>query len=254
MISAAFCTDLDRLMPGVSRVYPVLQSEGQWIPTGGSLEEDLGPGLGIIVEFNKPMAESAFRSLRFEPSLAGRTEKLSERSMVFIPSRDPEPETAYTLIVSGDAKDTEGLKIGNDYRCVFVADIPYLRLLSINGQDYTNGDDNFIFPVTVSEGDGGLIRIFLYFSLPFTEEEKQKTTLAISLVPFFPVNLDPVALRSVSWLSSDRLKMEWERLNAGTSIEPHYYRLNLPGGRGGIGNGSGMFLRQNISLYLEAVE
>ena len=254
VFSAVFCTDLDRLLPEVSAVYPVLAAAGRWIPTGGSLEDGLGPGLGIAVEFNKPMADAAFRSLRFEPSLTGRTEKLSEKSMVFIPARDPEPEVAYTLIVSGDAKDTEGLKIGSDYRRVFIADIPYLRIMSINTSSievYSNS--NSILPVLVSEADGGLVRFTVHFSLPFTEEAKQKTALMISLTPFFPMSLDPIALRFVSWISDDRLSMEWERLIAGTSDEKHYYRLNFPGGRGGINNGGGMYFQQDISLYMEAL-
>ena len=252
--SAEFCTDLDRLMPEVSNVYPVIETEGRWVPTGGNLEDDFGPGLGIAVEFNKPMAEAAFRALRFEPSLTGRTEKLSEKSMVFIPARDPEPEIAYTLIVSGDAKDTEGLKIGSDYRRVFTADIPYLRIMSINtGGIVTDGNGSSVLPVTVSEADGGLIRFTLYFSLPFSEDAKQKTALSISLIPFFPHSLDPIALRCVSWLSDDRLSMEWERLVAGTPGKPHYYRLKLPGGRGGISNGGGMYFQEDIDLYMEAL-
>jgi hypothetical protein len=253
--SAVFCTDLDRLMPEVSRVYPVLESEGRWISTGGSLEDDLGPALGIAVEFNKPMAEAAFRSLRFEPSLAGRTEKLSDTGMVFIPSRDPDPEVVYTLIISGDARDAEGLKIGSDYRRVFTADIPYLRVLSVNADGISmNPESGAILPVVVSEADGGLVRFTIHFSLPFSDEAKQKTALAITLIPFFPASLDPIALRFVSWLSDDRLGMEWERLGAGTSAGGHYYRLAIPGGRGGIASGGGMYLQEDIVVYLEAVE
>ena len=254
-VSAAFCTDLDRMLPQVSMVSPALQTDGRWIATGGSLEEDFGPGLGIVVEFNKPMADESFRPPRFEPSLAGRIEKLSEKSMVFIPSRDPEPEVSYTLIISGDVKDTEGLKIGHDYRRTFTADIPYLTILSINDSNGTsvNPHDSQLLPVSISEVDGGLVRFTIRFSLPFTIEEKQKTALAISLSPFFPGNLDPIALRFVTWLSDDLLRMEWESLKPGSSDEPHYYRLSIPGGRSGI-DSAGMYLQQNITVFMEAVK
>jgi hypothetical protein len=256
--AAVFSTDLDREIPAVSRVYPVLQSGGRWIPTGGSLEEDFGPALGIVVEFSKPMGDTAIRSLRFEPSLSGNTEKLSEKSIVFIPSRDPEPETVYTLIVSGETKDTEGLKIGKDYFRYFTADIPFLRILSIktegtNPSEWEGEQDGRILPIQANEIDG-LVRFNIHFSLPFTEEAKQKTVLGISLTPFFPLNLDPIALRFVTWHSDDRLTMEWERFTIGTSEEPHYYKLIIPGGRGGIDNGGGMYLQQEIFLYMEAVK
>jgi hypothetical protein len=255
-ISAVFCTDLDQELPEVSRVYPVLQSGGRWIPTGGSLEEDFGSGMGIVVEFSKPMGDTVLRSLRFEPSLSGRTERFSEKSIVFIPSRDPEPETVYTLIVSGDTGDTEGLKIGNDYRRVFTADIPFLIILSIkatgtNPSEWTG--DGGILAVQVNEIDG-LVRFSIHFSLPFTDEAKQKTALAISVTPFFPINLAPIALRSVTWHSDDRLTMEWEKFTTGTSDEPHYYKFIIPGGRGGIVNGNGMYLENEIYLYMEAVK
>jgi hypothetical protein len=256
-VSAVFCTDLDQELPEVSGVYPVLQSGGRWIPTGGSLEEDFGPGLGIAVDFNKPMGDTVLRSLRFEPSLSGRTERYSEKSIVFIPSRDPEPETVYTLIVSGDTADTEGLKIGMDYRRVFTADIPFLKILSIktagaNPSEWTG--DGSILVVQANETDG-LVRFSIHFSLPFTDEAKQKTALAISVTPFFPINLNPIALRSVTWNSSDdRLTMEWESFTPGTTDEPHYYKFLVPGGRSGIDNGSGICLQNEISLYMEAVK
>jgi len=254
-VSATFCTDLDRIVPEVSGVYPALQSDGRWIPTGGRLEEDLGPGLGIVVEFSKPMADEVTRSLRFDPSLAGRTEKLSEKSMVFIPSRDPDPEISYTLIISGDAKDTEGIKIGSDYRRTFIADIPFLKILSINDSNgmSINPHVNQVMPVFISEVDGGLVRFTIHFSLPFNNEEKQKTALAISLFPFFPGSLDPIALRFVSWISDDILRMEWECLKPGSSGQPHYYRLSIPGGRSGIESG-GMYLQENITIFMEATK
>jgi hypothetical protein len=255
-VSAVFCTDLDQKLPEVSGVYPVLQSGGRWIQTGGSLEEDFGPGLGIAVEFSKPMGDTVIRSLRFEPSLSGRTERLSEKNIFFIPSRAPDPETVYTLIVSGDTPDTEGLKIGNDYRRVFTTDIPFLRILSIktagaNSSEWTG--DGGILPVQANEIDG-LVRFSIHFSLPFTDEAKKKTALAISVTPFFPINLAPIALRFVTWHSDDLLTMEWERFTTGTSDEPHYYKFLVPGGRGGIDNGNGMYLQNEISLYMEAVK
>jgi len=263
VVSAVFSTDYDRLLPQVSGVYPVIHSDGYWFQTGGSLEEDFGPGLGIVVEFNKPMADTVIRSLRFEPSLTGRTEIFSDKSIIFVPSRDPEPETVYTLIVSGETKDTEGLKTGIDYRRVFTADIPYLHIISVNVMNdggieqhllQDSGWETRIIPVQVSEADGDLIRFTVYFSQLFDIEAKQKAALAVSLVPFFPASTEPTALRYAMWLSDDRLSLGWERLKPGKPGEPHYYKLLFHGGRNGIENGGGMYLKQDISLIMEAVK
>jgi hypothetical protein len=270
-VSAQFSTDEDRIRPRVLSVYPALSSGGRWIPSGGDIEDRLGPGQGIAVEFNKPMGESVLGSLRFDPSLAGRTERLSEKSVVFIPNRDPEPETAYRLFVSADARDSGGLRLGEDYSLVFVPDIPFLRILSFNADgspplepDSGGGGDlgrGTILAVKPDMADGGVLRFTIRFSLPFDTEARQDAIPGISLSPFFPGILNPVALRFVTWLSDDRVRMEWERLEPGGSGEPHYYRLLVPGGRGGISPmkesgtaaGGGIFLREDQYLYLEAV-
>jgi hypothetical protein len=240
-------------------VFPVLNSGGLWFPTGAYIETGLGPGHGIAVEFNKVMGENVLRSVRFEPSLAGRTELLSEKTIVYIFNRDPDPETVFTLIVSGDTKDSEGLKIGEDYRISFVADIPFLEILSFSagevfapansGSGVINGGSH---PVAVDPAEGKF-SFTIRFSLPFSREEKQNAVLKISLSPFFPKNLPSTALRSVSWLSDDRLSMTWEGLKAGSAGEPHFYKLLIPGGKGGINSGEGIYLKEDKFLYLEAV-
>jgi hypothetical protein len=48
--------------------------------------------------------------------------------------------------------------------------------------------------------------------------------------------------------------MEWEGLRPGAAGEAHYYRLDIPGGRGGIGDGGGMYLEEDNFLFLEAVK
>ena len=256
-ITASFITDFDRIMPKVENVYPVIQSNGKWFATGGSLEEGFGPSLGLAVDFNKPMGDTVLRSLRFEPSLLGKTEKLSDKSIVFIPNLPLEPEIVYTLIVSGETKDAEGLKIGEDYRRSFIADIPFMKVLGINAADGASLDfsdlenGNNILQVSVSEPHGGIVLISINFSLMLNKESKQKTALAISLSPFFPINLDPIALRSAAWVSDDRLIMEWERLQGGSAAEPNFYKLLIPGGRGGVANQDGLFLKNDVCIFLE---
>jgi len=260
-ISAQFATNLDQVMPRVQNVYPVLHSQGRWLPTGFDIETGLGPSQGIAVEFNKVMGENVLRSLRFEPAISGRTELLSEKTVLYIPSRDIEPETAYTLIVSGDTRDSEGLKIGRDFRISFVADIPFLKVLSFNADGVPvlesragtyNGDLGSVLGVRV--GATGEFSFTIWFSLNFTTEEKQNAATKIYLETFFPKNLPSVALNSVSWISNDRLRMTWEGLRAGSSTEEHYYRLVIPGGKGGITNGGGMYFKEDQYLYLEAVK
>ncbi|MDR0878230.1 MAG: Ig-like domain-containing protein [Treponema sp.] len=257
-LSAQFTTDEDRIFPEVVRAYPALQSGGAWIPSGGDLDEiGPGPGQGIAVAFNKVMGENVLRAIRFEPSLSGRTEQISGTTVVFIPSSDPEPETIYTLIVSGDTADFGGLKTGSDYRINFTPDIPFLRILSFTADGLDPAEDpadGSVFAVPVDAAGGETLRFTIRFSMPFTAGAKSDTALRIFLEPFFPGVLDPVALRFVSWLSDDRLRMEWEGVESGAAGVSHYFRLNFPGGKGGINNGGGMYLKEDQALYLEAIK
>jgi hypothetical protein len=254
--SSYFITDLDKTLPQVEKVYPVLNTSGQWFPTGASIETGLMAGHGIAVAFNKSMGENVLRSLRFEPSLTGRIEFLSEKSIVYIFTRNPEPEKTYTLIVSGDTTDSGGLKIGDDYKINFTPDIPYLSILSFSaGGSPLVTDEHFspsILAVPV-ESTTGEILLNIRFSLPLNSEEKQNISLKIALNVLFPRTLSSAALNYTRWVSDDLLQMRWEGLTAGTE-EPHYYKLTIPGGKGGITMAGGIYMKEDFIVYLEAVK
>ena len=254
--SGRFITDIDQTLPKVTNVYPVLFSDGSWYPTGAGIETSLESGQGIAVEFNKPMSENVLRSVRIEPSLAGRTEYLSEKSVVWIFTRDPEPETIYTLTISSDARDSEGLKTGSDYKVYFTPDIQFLNVSSFLPvgspvMENFNAEDNSL-KVKIDSGTGEFL-FSIRFSLPFSAEEKQNSLPRITLSPFFPRTLAPVALQYAEWISDYRLLMRWEGLSAGSDDIPHYYMLTIPGGRGGIKSGMGIYMKEDITVYLEVV-
>jgi hypothetical protein len=250
-----FTTDLDQTLPRVVNVFPVLNTNGRWYPTGADIETGLGIGQGIAIEFNKPMGDNALRSVRFEPSLTGRAEFLSEKSIVYIFTRDPEPDTTYTLIVSGDIRDTEGLKTGSDFRINFTPDFSFLYVLSFtvdgNAVNISSASNN-VLPVSIDPGTG-LLGFSIQFNLLFGFEEKLTAPQRITLAPFFPRTLAPVALQYVNWISDDRLFLRWEGLLPGNDGIPNYYMLTIPGGKGGINSGSGLYIKDNIIIYLEAV-
>ena len=255
--SSFFSADLDKILPRVNDVYPVMNSGGQWFPLGSRIETDLRTGQGIAVVFNKPMSDNVLRSLRFEPALTGRAEFLSEKSVVYIFSRNPEPEKNYTLIVSGDAADIAGFKIGDDYKINFIPDIPYLKILSFSAANIPLIMENSSPAVIAVPVDSvtGIITLNIRFSLPLSEEEKQNIALKTSLGLFFPKTIpsgEP-SLKSVLWTNGDSLLMRWERLSADIE-ERHFYKLTIPGGRGGISLADGSYMKEDFVVYLEAVK
>jgi len=254
--SGYFLTDLDQTLPVVTNVCPALFSDGNWFSTGAEINTGLGQGMGIIISFNKSMGENVLRSIRFEPSLSGRAEFISENKIVYIFSRDFAQDTSYTLIISGDARDSEGLKLGSDLYFYFTPDIPYLDVLSIKIGDDTIlnnfSDTNNIVPVQINQETGEL-DFSIYFSLPFGSEEKINTVHKITLTPFFPKTLPPIALNFIYWTSDDRLRMRWENLESGSGYK-YFYKLVIPGGRNGISSAAGIFMKENFVIYLEVIK
>jgi hypothetical protein len=203
--------------------------------------------------------ESMRKAVRLEPSLSGRVEPVSASSLVYIPDRDPECETPYTLIVSGDAKDTSGLSMGEDFICYFTPDIPFLRIpsLSVNAEPpiaVTDGEagDSFLYYAFPLADSTAAVTITLRFSLPFSQEAMVTAALGIGLDPWFPVSLGPVVLTAVT-CSQDTLLLKWEGLEPGEPGERHFYRLTIPGGKSGIANGRGSYIKNPQTIYLEVL-
>jgi len=220
------------------------------------LDQGLGSGQGIGVEFSKkPDLESLRRAFSFVPSLPGRVEMLSDFTAVYIPSRDPEPEAVYSMRITGALKDTEGLKMGDDFLLPFTADIPYLNIVSfessLDDEIHFSPLSGSVIPITVNTG--GIIQCYIRFSLPFETSVQIESAMKISLRPFFPGSLPPVSLRTARWINKDILCLEWEGPEPGYGEVSHYYRLVIPGGNSGVQNGRGSFLKNEFFLILEAV-
>ncbi|MDR2730752.1 MAG: Ig-like domain-containing protein [Treponema sp.] len=253
-VSAQFNTDLDRNIPCIKKVYPVLYTDGCWYPTGLSIENGLGLNQSIVVEFNKPMSVTVLRSIHIEPSISSRTEFLTENSIICILTKNPEPETSYVFTVSSDAKDSEGLTLNKDFKIVITPDIPYLKILSITPDKdliINNFNVNEAFKITASPTPVEM-SFTVNFSLPFNNNEKQNAALKISLYPYFPASLSPVALTYIKWISDDRLRMTWDGVSTGKGDEPHFYKLSISGGKNGIICDE-TYLKENFNLILEAV-
>ena len=254
-INCRFVTDADRILPAVKEVFPLIRGSTSsglwWIKTGSPIENGLGPDQSIGIEFNKPMDESVLRTIRFEPPLSGRSEMWKPDTVVFIPDRDPEPEKNYTLIISADSKDTGGIKMEKDFLLSFITDIPFLSIISLdtgfggivpdfNGTYYTGA----ILPE-------GICTITIRFSHAISSLSQSAIVLSLRLETFFPGTLKPVSFRSARWWSADTVVLQWEGIERSTAGEKHYYRLVLPGGRSGISDGKGSYLKQDMFVYLE---
>ncbi len=257
-VSAQFSTNIDTIFPEVLRITPMIKSGVNWIDTGGNIETELGHAQAIGIVFNKDMdIDTMLRSISFSPTLAGRSEQLSNSSFVFIPDRNPDSEVTYTLTISGETKDSFGLKIGKDYVLYFTPDITFLKITNITVEGMTSIGEQYLGNGTSHKAKiippAGELKLSIKFSINFTAAAKADSISRISLDTFFPRTLSPIALRAAYWLSDDTIRLEWEGLETGTTDQPHYYQLIIPGSRGGITNGNGSFFKENINLFIEAI-
>jgi len=253
-VSAQFYTDLNRVIPCVEKVYPVLYADGCWYPTGLSVEDGLGINQAIAVEFSKPMSDNVLRCVSIEPSISLRTEFMTESGVICIFTKNPEPETTYEFKVSKDAKDKEGLTLLDDFNFFFTPDIQYLKIVSILPDNDSVIDDfnvNSVYQITAAPSLNNISLTF-YFSHPLGNSEKQNIPLKINLNPFFPASLSPVALTDIYWVSDYKLRLTWDGISTGKDEERHYYKLTIPGGKNGIVCGNA-YLKENFDLLLEAV-
>jgi hypothetical protein len=268
-VSGCFITEPDREFLRVVKVLPLIPPEqftaasphgesglwGAWIPAADGLEQGPGSGHGIGVAFNKPPeSESLRRAFNFTPPLPGRVEILSPVSAVFIPAKDPEPGTVYCLRISGDLKDEEGFKMGDDYVTTFTPDIPflYVSLISVlGGEEKIEPGTGIVLRAPINQT--GHIKLFITFSLMFDTKSPvvQECVYKISLSPIFPSSLSPAGLCTAMWFYLDMLYLEWKDLEGGDPGQFNYYTLVIPGGTGGIQNGKGAYLKEDLVLYLE---
>jgi hypothetical protein len=257
-IIGRFVTDADRMLPAVNEVYPLIRggidSGLWWLRTGAPVESGLGPGQAIGIEFNKPMDESVLRAIRFEPSLAGRYEMWKPDTVVFIPDRDPEPEKRYAIIVSAGTRDTGGLKMEKDFTLSFIPDIPFLSVLSMDtGDGAIKIEQNGIYAAKTIPPEG-ICTITIRFSHAIETLSRSAIVLALRLEIFFPGTLMPVSFRSARWWSADTVVLQWEGIERSTGRESHYYKLVLPGGRSGISDGRGSYLKEDMAVFLKIEE
>lgn len=253
-VTGSFVSDADRTPPYPARAVPVGLTGGRWLELGATLDE-LKTGQSLGVRFSEAMdPHSAAASVRVGPGVSGNCAAAEPDLVVFTPAQEWPPESALVLTVSGDAEDASGLPMGNEWTQVFRPAVPYLRVLSMLDQDGSlleQPSGGELFRVAIGPEPDGDFYLSVRFSGAFDDAGKVLAVEDIALAALFPSTLPAPHLTCAEWVSDDTIALSWEGLSAGNSDCPHYYRLRITGGTGGIQDRDAHVMDGDLSLYLE---
>lgn len=253
-LRGSFSTDADPSPPRVERCYALVRSGGAWAEAAPGLA-GLAAGLSLGVAFSEPIDHgSVAAGLRLEPGLAGRVEAGGPSLAVFTPERDWPPESSYYLVITTAVKDLSGLRMLEEYRERFEPAVRHLRVLGLSVEGGEPVEPGGLGVVEVStEAPEGVVSACLRFSAPFDPASKAAAAERVELSAFFPPTLAAPALRWACWDTDDTLSLAWEGLSNGTDDIPHYYKIIIRGGLGGIRSSDGSSMSSDLTLFMRAV-
>jgi hypothetical protein len=237
----------------------------------GELSESAHADDSFLIRFSSAVQmQSLSGAIRLEPGIALKLRPVAEDSVLCTPARPLQAQTEYALRIAPTIKDALGLALAEagDFR--FFCQSQYLRLLAIQSgmapelvldsaeaesetgavdrEGRLGTDSAALLPLHVQDGRG-IVR--LRFSHAFSPEQQRTALSYIRLSAFFPYSLKSPALRRAWWPASNCLELEWEALEFSDASSPAWYRLSLYGGERGFAAAKGLFMAEDMELYLE---
>ncbi|MDR2601128.1 MAG: Ig-like domain-containing protein [Spirochaetaceae bacterium] len=264
--TGTFFTNKEAALPSVKYLYAAKISP---VEGAGYLQSDVGLlketglpfGCGIGIRFDKNMdAASVRNAVKIQPGLLGYIDQISGSVFVFIPYKNPTPESEYILTVSKDASDIYGIKIKSEYNDTFKSAINYMY---INELKFTSGsfqkniyrnDIENIKTHKIAVNPAMNFSVIFKWSELWTAEAKRNISRNITLTPVFPAFLGPAALVSVKWLSDDIVEFNWQGVESFESGKEKFYKISIAGMESGTENGKGSYIKEGINIYFEVIK
>lgn len=206
------------------------------------------------VSFSEPIDQASVAvALRLEPWLAGRVEAGGPSLAVFTPERDWPPESSYFLVITTAVKDLSGLRMLEEHRERFAPAVPHLRVLRLSVGGAESDDFSGLGVVDARpQPPEGVVSASIRFSSPFDPASKATAAERVELSAFFPPTLAAPALRWACWDTDDTLSLAWEGVTSGTDDTPHYYKIIIRGGLGGVRSSDGSYMSSDAAMFLRA--
>lgn len=207
--------------------------------------------IGFI--FSKPMDESSIiAGISFQPAMSGEFLKEESDRFIFIPAINFEIQKEYRLIVANTVMDTSDMYLFEDEVIFFKSANSFLEIESILFDDEENSAplDGSIYEYPLSSS--GKLNTIINFSSLIPQENRYDAVNAISFNTLFPLEASNPSLVSAIWGEGTcNLCLSWEGFSKSTQGVPKYYKLVLKGGKSGIRNGAGEYLKEDVCVILK---
>ncbi|MCF7927869.1 MAG: Ig-like domain-containing protein [Spirochaetales bacterium] len=230
---------------------------GSSFPDKRSGSNELEQNRAIMIFFSRRMDDASVESaFRIYPPVLGDFFWFDKgKTLVFSPGETYIPKTTYQVTVGHSAFDYEGIPLNETFTKNFHSSDKPLEILSI-----TYGNEKEILPpfhsgdirmVDVDIPPNELI-IKIEFSIPIIiESEKAHVQRLISFRPIFPPGTSEPEKSGSFWTGNSIIYTRYEGLKPSEDGQRFLYRLNIPGGRGGLQSDSQTFLQEDCNVVFE---
>jgi hypothetical protein len=254
--SGDFTCQIDTTLPVVETICPVSYDPVTpvWY-TGKQLDGELLEGQAVGFVFSKPMDMTAVQNgIRFTPPINGYFIKTTDESFVFIPEDSYQLRTEYRLTLSNSITDTSGIQLYADTTVFFTTANTYLEITGISFDDTNTplATDGTIIEHAILSSNR--LKTIIDFSTEIPQNKRKDTVDGISLTVLFPNSASNPKLLSAQWsLNGSQLSLLWSGFTISTGGIINYYILTIPGGKTGVSNAAGEYLKEDVCVIFKAM-
>jgi hypothetical protein len=218
------------------------------LPLDGTLLEQ--QAVGFI--FSKPMDETSVRGgITFYPHVNGYMVKATDVSFIFVPEERYRLQKQYRITIAKTVCDTSGLPLFEDTLCFFTTINNYLTVTEVRFDDTdVMPTDGSICDFTVPALNN--IRTKITFETAIPASLRKKATDSVSLQALFPLSAANPVLISSFWDDSG-VTLTWQGFTKTTASIEYFYIMTVKGGDGGVINGAGEYLEEDVCVVFRAL-
>ena len=181
----------------------------------------------------------------------------------FIPKTNYRPQQEYEIKIDRCVTDKSGLKLRQGENLFFIPKENHLEIIDLQ-LNQTEIDPNDVsincYKIDFDEKKSIKINeteteyfftITMNFSTVFDFTDYKNIVDKIKLKLKFPLTASNPYLKQVTWLTSNRLMLEYGNISLSTKETPVYYELLVSGGENGIKNSFMETMKKDLCIYIE---